>query len=200
MGLFGKSVKYYPDEILRASVFTTMAQAFSLGRQTPVSIYVNNYSKLFSAIVSRAYKEGLISRESFLGIKYLPFNILVDENDYELFYVDDANRSKYLEQGLALNKVLSRWKSSMNVGNADQSEVFGALVSECKNLGMSKDDEEMIGLLFLDSVFFTTVLKDSQKDKTDCDRNRSIGTFFATELPNRWLIEKARLTEEFEGN
>jgi hypothetical protein len=194
MGLFGKSVKYYPDEILRASVFTTIAQAFSLGRQTPASIYVDNYSKLFSAIVSRAYKDGLISKESFLGIKYLPFNILVDENDYDLFYVNDADRSKYLEQGLALNKVLSRWKSSMNVGNADQSEVFGALVSECKNLGMSKDDEEMIGLLFLDSVFFTTVLKDSQKDKINCDRNRSIGTFFATELPNRWLIEKTRPT------
>jgi hypothetical protein len=200
MGLFGKSAKYYPDEILRASVFTTIAQALSLGRQTPASVYVDNYSKLFSAIVSRVYKEGLISRESFLGIKYLPFNILVDENDYELFYVDNANRSKYLEQGLALNRVLSRWKSSMNIGNADQSEVFGALVSECKNLGMSADDEEMIGLLFLDSVFFTTVLKDSQKDKINCDRNRSIGTFFATELPNRWLIEKTRLTEEFEGN
>jgi hypothetical protein len=194
MGLFGKSAKYYPDEILRASVFTTIAQALSLGRQTPASVYVDNYSKLFSAIVSRVYKEGLISRESFLGIKYLPFNILVDENDYELFYVDNANRSKYLEQGLALNRVLSRWKSSMNIGNADQSEVFGALVSECKNLGMSADDEEMIGLLFLDSVFFTTVLKDSQKDKINCDRNRSIGTFFATELPNRWLIEKTRLT------
>ena len=192
MGLFGKSLKYYPDEILRASVFTTIAQAFNLGRQTPASVYVDNYSKLFSAIVSSAYKEGLISRESFLGIKYLPFNILVDENDYELFYVDDANRSKYLEQGLALNRVLSRWTSSMNVGNADQSEVFGALVSECKNLGMSKDDEEMIGLLFLDSVFFTTMLKDTQKDKINCDRNRSIGAFFATELPNRWLIEKTR--------
>ena len=192
MGLFGKSVKYFPDEILRASVFTTIAQALNVGRQTPASIYVNEYSKLFSAIVSSAYKEGLISRESFLGIKYLPFNILVDENDYALFYVDGANKSRYLEQGLALNRVLSKWKSSMNIGNADQSDVFGALVSECKNLGMSKDDDEMIGLLFLDSVFFTTMLKDSQKDKLNCERNRSIGTFFATELPNRWLIEKDR--------
>ena len=192
MGLFGKSVKYFPDEILRASVFTTIAQALSVGRQTPASIYVDNYSKLFSAIVSRAYREGLISREIFLGIKYLPFDILIDENDYELFYVDDANRSKYLEQGLALNRVLSKWNSSMNVGNADQSEIFGALVSECGNLGMSKDDDEMMGLLFLDSVFFTTMLKDSQKDKLNCDRNRSIGTFFATELPNLWSIEKSK--------
>ena len=192
MGLFGKAVKLFPDDILRASVFTTIAQALNVGRQSPASIYVNEYSKLFSAIVSSAYKEGLISRESFLGIKYLPYNILVDENDHGLFYVDDASRSKYLEQGLALNRVLSKWKSSMRIENADQSEIFGALVSECKNLGMSKDDDEMSGLLFLDSVFFTTMLKDSQKDRLNCERNRSIGTFFATELPNRWLIEKDR--------
>jgi hypothetical protein len=50
----------------------------------------------------------------------------------------------------------------------------------------------MMGLLFLDSVFFTTMLKDSQKDKLNCDRNRSIGTFFATELPNLWSIEKSK--------
>ena len=80
----------------------------------------------------------------------------------------------------------------MTVTNDDQMKIFSALASECSRLGMDENDQEMLGLLLIVSVFYTTVLKDSQVDKINCENWRSIATFFATEFPNRWLLEKSK--------
>jgi hypothetical protein len=93
---------------------------------------------------------------------------------------------------MSLNKVFSKWNKSMSITNNDQMDIFSALSMECQNLGMDKNDEEMMGLIFIVSIFYTTMLKDSQADKVNCEEWRSIGTFFATEIPNRWLIEKSK--------
>lgn len=192
MGIFGKRQQVFSDEILRASIFMTLIQALSMGRNTPAASAVDRYSKLFSAIVSKSLKDGLISNEIFESLKYSPYEIEINMEDYELFEIKPSDSPLYINQGVAISNVLSKWSSSYSVTNADQNQIFSALVAECKNLGMSSQDEELIGLLFLDSVFFTTVLKDSQNDRVNCERMRSIGTFFATEMPNRWLIEKKK--------
>ena len=181
-----------PDWAIRSSVFMTIAQALSVGRQTPASASVPGYSRLFSAIVSKALKDGLITDEIFQAIAYSPFHIPISRDDFELFKVTAADSPLYLQQGMALNRVLSKWSNSMFITNGDQNEIFSALSIECQNLGMEKNDEDLIGLLFLVSIFYTTLLKDSQADKVNCDNWRSIGTFFATELPNRWLIESSK--------
>ena len=181
-----------PDWAIRSSVFMTIAQALSVGRQTPASASVPKYSKLFSAIVSKALKDGLITDEVFQAIAYSPFQIQISRDDFELFKVTAADSPLYLQQGMALNRVLSKWSNSMFITNGDQNEIFSALSIECQNLGMEKNDEDLIGLLFLVSIFYTTLLKDSQADKVNCDNWRSTGTFFATELPNRWLIESSK--------
>ncbi len=181
-----------PDWAIRSSVFMTIAQALSVGRQTPASASVPGYSKLFSAIVSKALKDGLITEEIFQMIEYSPFQIQINRDDFDLFKVTAADSPVYLQQGMALNRVLSKWNNSMSITNGDQDNIFTALTTECQNLGMEKNDEDMIGLLFLVSIFYTTLLKDSQADKVNCDNWRSIGSFFATELPNRWLIEMSK--------
>ena len=192
MGIFGDKKEQMPDWAIRSSVFMTIAQALSVGRQTPASASVPGYSKLFSAIVSKALKDGLITDEIFQAIAYSPFQIQISKDDCELFKVTAADSPIYLQQGMALNRVLSKWNNSMSITNGDQDNIFTALSMECQNLGMDKNDEEMIGLLFLVSIFYTTLLKDSQADKVNCDNWRSIGSFFATELPNRWLIESSK--------
>lgn len=192
MGIFGSKKELMPEWALRSSVFITIAQALSVGRQTPASAYVPEYSKLLSAIVSKALKDGLISEEIFESIAYNPFQIRINRDDFELYKVTATDGPLYLEQGMALNRTLSNWKNSMSITNEDQNNIFTALSKECQNLGMSKNDEEMMGLLFLVSIFYTTLLKDSQADKVNCEKWRSIGTYFATELPNRWLIEKSK--------
>jgi hypothetical protein len=106
--------------------------------------------------------------------------------------LSDEEYPVYLQQGMALSKVLSQWKNSMSITNDDQMNIFTALTIECQNLGMDKNDEEMLGLLFLVSLFYTTMLKDSQEDQVNCEKWRSVGSFFATELANLWLIEKSK--------
>jgi hypothetical protein len=192
MGIFGGKKELMPDWALRSSVFMTIAQALSVGRQTPASAYVPEYSKLLSAIVSKALKDGLIPEEVFEAVAYSPFQIQINRDDFDLYTVTATDALLYLEQGMALNRVLSKWKNSMTITNEDQTDIFTALSKECQNLGMSNYDEEMMGLLFLVSIYYTTLLKDSQADKVNCDKWRSIGTYFATELPNRWLIEKSK--------
>ena len=192
MGIFGGKKDVMPDWAIRSSVFMTIAQALSVGRQTPASAFVPGYSKLFSAIVSKGLKDGLISEEIFQAIEYSPFQIQISRDDFELFKVTAADSPVYLQQGIAINRVLSNWNNSMSITNADQNDIFTALSTECKTFGMGENDEETIGLLFLVSIFYTTLLKDSQADKVNCDNWRSIGSFFATELPNRWLIESSR--------
>lgn len=192
MGIFGSKKELMPDWALRSSVFITIAQALSVGRQTPASAYVPEYSKLFSAIVSKALKDGLISEEVFDAVAYSPFQIQINRDDFELYKVTATDALLYLEQGMALNRVLSKWKNSMTITNEDQTDIFMALSEVCQNMGMDKNDEEMMGLLFLVSIFYTTLLKDSQADEVNCDKWRSVGTYFATELPNRWLIENSK--------
>jgi hypothetical protein len=192
MGFFGGKKEPMPDWAIRSSVFMTIAQALNVGRQTPARASIPEYSKLFSAIVSKALNDGLITDEVFQAIAYSPFQIQISKDDYELFKVTAADSSVYLHQGMALNRVLSKWSNSMSITNGDQDDIFTALSMECQNLGMEKNDEDMIGLLFLVSIYYTTLLKDSQADKVNCDNWRSIGTFFATELPNRWLIESSK--------
>ena len=147
---------------------------------------------VFSAIVAKALKDGLISEEIFQAIAYSPFQIEVSKEDINLFKLEEADHMLYLQQGIALSRVLSKWNKSMSITNNDQMDVFSALSMECQNLGMDKNDEEMMGLLFIVSIFYTTMLKDSQADKVNCEEWRSVGSYFATELPNRWLIEKSK--------
>jgi hypothetical protein len=192
MGLFGNKQEPLPDWALRSSVFMTIAQALSVGKQSPASGSIPKYSKLFSAIVAKALKDGLISEEIFQAIAHSPFGIEVSRDDADLFKIEGTDGMLYLQQGMALNKVLSKWNSSMSITNNDQMDIFSALSMECQNLGMNKNDEETMGLLFIVSIFYTTMLKDSQADKVNCEEWRSVGSFFATELPNRWLIEKAK--------
>ena len=115
MGIFGKKPEPYTEEMLRSSVFTTIAQALNVGKQTPAGSYVSGYSKLFSAIVSKAYKDGLIDKYIFEYIKYSPFEIEVNEEDFNLFKLDEADGMKYLQQWMALSKALSKWNSSMTI-------------------------------------------------------------------------------------
>ena len=192
MGIFGNKQEPQPAWALRSSVFMTIAQALSVGKQSPAGASVPKYSKLFSAIVSKALKDGLISEEIFQAIAYSPFQIEVNKEDINLFKLEQADHMLYLQQGMSLNKVLSKWNKSMSITNNDQMDIFSALSMECQNLGMDKNDEEMMGLIFIVSIFYTTMLKDSQADKVNCEEWRSVGTFFATELPNRWLIEKSK--------
>ena len=192
MGIFGKKPEPFSEEMLRSSVFTTIAQALNVGKQTPAGEYVSKYSKLFSAIVSKAYKDSLIDKYIFEYIKYSPFEIEVNEEDFNLFKLEEVDGMKYLQQGMALSKALSKWNSSKTITNNDQMDIFTALAMECEKLGMDKNDEETMGLLFIVSIFYTTMLKDSQADRANCERWRSVGSFFATELPNRWLIEKSK--------
>ena len=192
MGLFGNKQEPMPDWALRSSVFMTIAQALSVGKQSPASGSIPKYSKLFSAIVAKALKDGLISEEIFQALAHSPFGIEISRDDADLFKIEGTDGMLYLQQGMALNKVLSKWNSSMSITNNDQMDIFSALSMECQNLGMNKNDEETMGLLFIVSIFYTTMLKDSQADKINCEEWRSVGSFFATELPNRWLIEKAK--------
>ncbi len=192
MGIFGSKKQQFSEETLRSSVFMTFAQALNVAKQTPAGWAVPSYSKLFSAIVSKCYKDGLITEETFRYIKYSPFEIEINKEDFDLFKLAESDGMKYLQQGLALNKALSRWNTSMSVSNNDQMEIFTTLALVCEQLGMDKNDEESMGLLFIVSIFYTTVLKDSQKDRVHCERWRSLGNFFATEFPNRWLIEKSK--------
>jgi hypothetical protein len=192
MGLFGNKQKPQPAWALRSSVFMTIAQALSVGKHSPAGASVPKYSKLFGAIVSKALKDGLISEEIFQAIAYSPFQIEVNKEDINLFKLEGADHMLYLQQGMSLNKVFSKWNKSMSITNNDQMDIFSALSMECQNLGMDKNDEEMMGLIFIVSIFYTTMLKDSQADKVNCEEWRSIGTFFATEIPNRWLIEKSK--------
>jgi hypothetical protein len=180
------------DWALRSSVFMTIAQALSIGKQSPAAASVPKYSKLFSAIVARALKNDLIPDEIFQAIAYSPYQIQITKEDADLFKLSEADYPVYLQQGMALSKVLSRWNNSMSITNDDQMNIFSALAMECENLGMDKNDEEMLGLLFLVSLFYTTMLKDSQADQVNCEKWRSVGSFFATELPNLWLIEKSK--------
>lgn len=192
MGIFGGKKELMPEWALRSSVFITMAQALSVGRQTPASAYVVEYSKFFSAIVSKALKDDLISEEIFELIAHSPYEIQINRDDFELFKVTPTDSGHFLQQGLALNRVLARWHNSMSITNADQENIFRALSVECQNFGMNKSDQDSMGLLFLVSIFYTTLLKDSQADKLNCDKWRSIGTYFAIELLNRWLMEKSK--------
>lgn len=192
MGLFGNKQEPLPSWALRSSVFMTIAQALSVGRQSPAGPYVPKYSKLFSAIVAKALKDGLISDEIFEALAYSPFQVEVSKEDINLFKLEETDHILYLQQGMALNRVLSKWNNSMSITNSDQMDIFSALSMECQNLGMDKNDEEMMGLLFIVSIFYTTMLKDSQADKVNCEEWRSVGSYFATELPNRWLIEKSK--------
>ena len=192
MGIFGKKQESLPEEMLRASVFMTIAQALNVGKQTPASGSVPEYSKLFSAIVSKALKDGLISDEIFQGLLYSPYQIQISRDDYDNFKLEESDGMKYLQQGMALSSALSPWNNSMSITNDDQMKIFTALAMECEKLGMDKNDDETMGLLFIVSLFYTTMLKDSQADRVNCERWRSVGSFFATELPNRWLLEKAK--------
>lgn len=192
MGLFGNKQEPLPSWALRSSVFMTIAQALSVGRQSPAAPYVPKYSKLFSAIVAKALKDGLISDEIFEALAYSPFQVEVSKEDINLFKLEETDHILYLQQGMALSRVLSKWNKSMSITNSDQMDIFSALSMECQNLGMDKNDEEMMGLLFIVSIFYTTMLKDSQSDKVNCEEWRSVGSYFATELPNRWLIEKSK--------
>jgi hypothetical protein len=192
MGLFGNKQEPLPSWALRSSVFMTIAQALSVGRQSPAALYVPKYSKLFSAIVAKALKDGLISDEIFEALAYSPFQVEVSKEDINLFKLEETDHILYLQQGMALSRVLSKWNKSMSITNSDQMDIFSALSMECQNLGMDKNDEEMMGLLFIVSIFYTTMLKDSQSDKVNCEEWRSVGSYFATELPNRWLIEKSK--------
>jgi len=190
--LFGGKKEPMSDWALRSSVFMTIAQALSVGKQSPAAASVPKYSKLFSAIVARALKNDLIPDEIFQAIAHSPYQIQIKKEDADLFKLSDEEYPVYLQQGMALSKVLSQWKNSMSITNDDQMNIFTALTIECQNLGMDKNDEEMLGLLFLVSLFYTTMLKDSQEDQVNCEKWRSVGSFFATELANLWLIEKSK--------
>ena len=178
-----------PDWALRSSIFMTIAQALDVGKQTPAGSSVPKYSKLFSSIVAKTLRDGLISDEIFQAIAYSPYQIEISRDDADLYKIADTDGMKYLQQGMALNRVLGQWNSSMSITNNDQMNIFSALAAECQNLGMDKNDDEMLGLLFIVSLFYTTLLKDSQADKINCENWRSIGSFFATELPNLWLLK-----------
>lgn len=192
MTSFRDKKELMPDWALRSSVFMTIAQALSIGKQSPAAASIPKYSELFSAIVAKALKNGLISDEIFQAIAYSPYQIQIKKEDTDLFKLSDEDYPVYLQQGMALSKVLSRWNNSMSITNDDQMNIFSALAMECQNLGMDKNDEEMMGLIFLVSVFYTTMLKDSQADQLNCEEWRKVGSFFATELPNLWLIEKSK--------
>ena len=189
MGLFGKKNEPMPDWALRSSIFMTIAQALDVGKQTPAGSSVPKYAKLFSSIVAKTLRDGLISDEIFQAIAYSPYQIEISRDDADLYKIADTDGMKYLQQGMALNRVLGQWNSSMSITNNDQMNIFSALAAECQNLGMDKNDDEMLGLLFIVSLFYTTLLKDSQADKINCENWRSIGSFFATELPNLWLLK-----------
>ena len=192
MALFGGKKEPMPDWALRSSVFMTIAQALSVGKQSPAAASIPKYSKLFSAIVAKALKNDLISEEIFQAIAHSPFQIQIKKEDADLFKLSEEDYPVYLQQGMALSRVLRQWNNSMSISNDDQMNIFSALAMECQNLGMDKNDEEMMGLLFLVSVFYTTMLKDSQADRVNCEEWRRVGSFFATELPNLWLIEKSK--------
>jgi hypothetical protein len=192
MALFGGKKELMSDWIIRSSVFITIAQALSVIEQSPASVYTPKYSKLFSAVVAKALKNGLISDEIFQLLAHSPYQIRINREDADLFNLIEEDYPLYLGQGMALNRVLRKWNNSMSITNADQNDIFSALSMECQNLGMDKNDEEMMGLLFLVSIFYTTILKDSQADRVNCEKLRSVGSFFATELPNLWLIEKSK--------
>ena len=192
MALFRGQKEPMPDWAIRSSVFMTIAQALSVGRQSPANSYIPKYSKLFSAIVAKTLKNDLISDEIFQAIAYSPYQIQINKEDSDLFQLTEEDYPVYLYQLLALSRVLHQWEISKSITNNDQKDIFSALAMECENLGMDKNDEEMIGLLFLVSIFYTTMLKDSQADRVNREEWRSVGTFFATELPNLWLIEKSK--------
>jgi hypothetical protein len=124
MGLFGNKQEPMPDWAIRSSVFMTIAQALSVGRQTPASDSIPEYSKLFSAIVSKALKDGLISAKFFQAIAYSPYQIQISRDDFDLFKLTEADAPLYLQQGMALNRVLSKWNSSMSITNDDQMNIF----------------------------------------------------------------------------
>jgi hypothetical protein len=146
----------------------------------------------FSALsFLNATKKDLLRRK-LKYIKDSPFEIEINREDFDLFKLAESDGMKYLQQGLALNKALSRWNTSMSVSNNDKMEIFTTLALVCEQFGMDKNDEETMGLLFIVSIFYTTILKDSQKDRVNCERWWSLGSFFATEFPNRWLIEKSK--------
>jgi len=192
LAIFGGKKELMSDWTIRSSVFITIAQALSVMEQSPAGAYVPKYSKLFSAVVAKALKNGLISDEIFQLIAHSPYQIQIKREDADLFNLIEEDYPLYLGQGMALNRVLRQWNNSMSITNADQNDIFSALSMECQNLGMEKNDEEMMGLLFLVSIFYTTILKDSQADRVNCENLRSVGSFFATELPNLWLIEKSK--------
>ena len=192
MTLFGGKKEPMPDWALRSSVFMTIAQALSVGKQSPAAASIPKYSKLFSAIVAKALKNDLISEEIFQAIAHSPFQIQIKKEDADLFKLSEEDYPVYIQQGMALSRVLRQWNNSMSISNDDQLYIFSALAMECQNLGMDKIGEETMGLLFLVSVFYTTMLKDSQADRVNCEEWRRVGSFFATELPNLWLIEKSK--------
>jgi hypothetical protein len=192
MGIFGRSSEPLPDWAIRSSVFMTLAQALNIGRQTPASGSIPEYSKLFSAVVAQALYNGLISDEVFQAIQYSPYQIMISKDDANEYRVDESNSFIYLHQGMELNKALNSWKNSKTITNDDQMNIFSALAMACNKLGMDENDQEMLGLLLIVSVFYTTALKDSQADKVNFENWRSIATFFATELPNRWLLERSK--------
>jgi hypothetical protein len=134
----------------------------------------------------------LISDEVFQAIQYSPYQIMISKDDANEYRVNESNSFLYLQQGMELNKALNSWKNSKSITNDDQMNIFSALAMACNRLGMDEDDQEMLGLLLIVSVFYTTALKDSQADKVNFENWRSIATFFATELPNRWLLERSK--------
>lgn len=193
MGFFSrKSDELVDTEAIQSSVFMTIIQALDAAKSSPAADFVPQYSKLLSAIISKNYNDGLMKQATFQILKYSPFNIEINEDDYKLFPLVEADGAAYLARGLAISQVLGEWAKSKNVTNENQKEIFSDLIDVCAQHGMNRNDEESVGLLFVVSIYFTTLLKDSQINKGDRESLRSTGLFFATELPNRWIIELSK--------
>jgi hypothetical protein len=197
MGIFSKGSKNsknaeLADEAMhsiRAGIYMTFAQALNVSRQMPCAEDVPEYMKVFSSVVNNALKNNLISEYVYEAIKYSEYEVTLDPNDSLIYGAVASNPESYLINGMNLNSALTKWEKNWNIENSHQMEIFTELAVVCESLGMSKDDDKTLGLLFVTSLYYTTLLKDSQRNSGIGEIMRSEGTFFATEIPNLWLMK-----------
>lgn len=192
MGLFSRGKGQVPisDESIYGSIYITFAQALEFGRESPASEYIGKYLELFSSILFKNRSTGLISDFTIDLLKHSQLKLNLNLPSVDRFALANFDSVKYLMQGMHIATALNPWRENYLITNDDQVEIFRNLSQLCEQMGMDENDDETLGLLFLTSLYYVTLLKDAQQIDPSREKKRDLGTFFATDLINLWLLAK----------
>jgi len=192
MGIFSKNNHSSSEEkeATYGSLFMTFAQALAFNTQMPSAVSLPQYMELFDSFLLNTMSEGTISAPIYQMIKYSPYGMSFTESNKNIYKLSNFDQKKYFEQGAVILNKLAPWKENWSVTNQNQMEIFTDLAVACETLGMDKNDDETLGLIFTVSLYFTTVLKDSQQNRRTAMSIRDTGAFFGSEILNLWLLKK----------